>query len=671
MKNPIQIFIALCSFYSIFYSDPLIYFDINKSYSFNSIKIQNNSTEFYPSNFGGIAVINSKGELFQPWSENIKFKLLRKESNNDQSYAEWVMYKDNDFYYHYALNIENKYNVLTIHIQDLGELSDNSLPKYYASAYALYLDRCENAIKPVVIAVPYLTMFNILYANDCFVSMYFDWNKTNASQLVVYNNKSFSPTSEYYSQYALYNTLTNGKRNKLDETIYLKVSDNLDDVLPDLPNPVSKYKSESSKRIIFDDWEPFNKSISNLSLISQAGIKNVWHILHNWQRSGYDVALPDVFPANSLFGGNDELLKISTYDKQMGFLLALHENYIDIFTKSSKYESKYLALNPNGNYIFNWYNGDTSYLVKPTRIFDNLVPISTQIHNTFNTTSAYHDVSASYDPSKYVDYDYKSEGAGKFSTSYNIYKELADTMRKIHDGPVSSEGLAHFLYVGYYDDISSSQIHTAKSLPGSYGTEIQGGFYKPLLVNFDLLKMKDKATVHGIGYYSRFFYNNDFGNGGNYRDSVLICSATELAYGHGAFFSNASYNFIDNGKIEYNYIYPIQLLYSNSNVKKILYNDNGKLITVSDYIRKYHFTFDKFGDTNFMSQVYIEYENGLKIFVNRHTFKNWNINFNGKSGYFSFHAIINGKDSLFAGNAEGNNFALPNNNGWLCYYKNQ
>ncbi len=648
--------------------EPEIAINLNKSNSLHCVKITSNSSEFYPSYYGGISVNNSKGEIFHPWSHDVKFKLLKRQSDVSKVFVEWIMYKDNDFYFHYSVSFKKSQNKLIVHFKDMGEFVDNSLPSYYAKACAFYLDRCEGADNPVIIAVPYLTMFNILFANNCFVSMYFDWNKTKASQIIPYNNKSFSNTSEYYSQYAIYNSLTNGERNKLDETIYLKVSDNLDDVLPDLPNPISKYKEESSGRIVFDDWYPFNESISNITKISQNGIKHVWHIVHNWQRYGYDVALPDVFPANPNFGGNNELIALSEYNKKAGNLFSLHENYIDIFKSSSKFRAGNLALNPQGHYIFNWYNGDSSFIVKPTKIFENLIPISKQINNTFKTTAAYHDVSASYDPSKYVDYDYREDGAGKFITPYNIFKSLADTLKNIHNGPVSSEGLAHFLYIGYYDDICA-QIHTAKSLPGSYGTETEGGYYKPLLVNFDLLKMKEKAMVHGVGYFERFFYKNRYWQYmGWSRDSALMYAATELAYGHGAFFSTSTYNFIEQGMIEYNYVFPVQQKYSESQVSKILYNDNGRLITASDYIRKYPFTFDKFGDTNFMSQVFVEYENGLKIYVNRHTFKDWEVDFSGVSGFYSFHSQINNKDSLYAGNMIGSKFTLPSNNGWLCYY---
>ena len=353
-------------------------------------------------------------------------------------------------------------------------------------------------------------------------------------------------------------------------------------------------------------------------------------------------------------------------DKKLGFLFALHENYIDVFAKSSKFIPSNLALNSDGRYIFNWFNGDTSYLVKPTRIFDNLVPISSQIKEIIGPNSSYHDVSASYDPSKYVDYDYSTPGAGMFKTPFNIYKSLADTMRRIYDGPVSSEGLAHFLYVGYYDDISSAQIHTAQSLPGSYGTEIYGGYYKPLLVNFDLLKMKEKATVHGVGYYDRFFYNHEMGrNIGRDRDSILMYSATELAYGHGAFFRT-----LEQGEIEYSCVYPVQLRYASAIVKEIWYNDNGSLISASDYIRRHPNTFDKIDSKDFMGQLMVKYDNGLIVYVNRHPTKNWDLNISHSKTFVSAHCIQRNIDTLYCEERIVSACTLPAGNGWFCYMNN-
>ena len=107
------------------------------------------------------------------------------------------------------------------------------------------LDRCENAFNPIVLRVPYLTLFNLLYSNNLYTSMFFDWETTNASSLnpktpdtydIIINGIT-SSTSKRFTQVALYNPLSNGKRNQLSETIYLTTSLSIDKVLPNIVMP--------------------------------------------------------------------------------------------------------------------------------------------------------------------------------------------------------------------------------------------------------------------------------------------------------------------------------------------------------------------------------------------------------------------------------------------------
>lgn len=652
-------------------SAPRIEFDAEKSFTLSSIQIVDNGKAFYPSLGGGVSIITKNGTVYHPWSAGVNFVKLSMNSGGNEVSSEWIMYKKNDFYYHLGVTYQFHPDKVNVNFRDLGKMNNDTLREEYAEVAAVYMDRCGSAVDPHIIAVPYLTTFNILLANDCFVSIYFDWNRTNASQLFPYN-AVYSDNSVFFSQYALYNPLTNGKRNKLDETIILKYSRIIDEVFPDLDNPVSKYYKESSERIVFDDWSRFDNSISHITELNRAGVKNIWHIVHNWQNKGYDVALPDVMPANPEYGGNETLAKLSELNSSLGNLFSLHENNIDIYTQSGKFVKKHILLGTNSRYTFNWLHPitkDTSYLSKPSEFLNLMVPLSRSINETFHTTAAYHDVLTSYDPSRYVDYDHTAPNAGLLTEPYSVFRKAADTLRKIHNGPVSSEGLGHFLYVGYFDDVCA-EIHTAKSLPSFYygNTEKLGGFYKPLFVDFDLLKMKEKAAVHGVGYYERFFFNNNYWQYmGRSRDSALSYSATELAYGHCAFFSSHSYNFVEQGSIEYNYVYPVQLRYSNASVSSIMYNDNGKLINASDYIRKYPSTFDDYFSKDFMSQVYIEYNNGLVIFVNRNPYRKWIINGDFNKGYASFHAIVNKKDSLYAGSFSGKQIELPRLNGWFSF----
>ncbi|MEO8208917.1 MAG: DUF5696 domain-containing protein [bacterium] len=654
------------------YSMKYVY-DLNKGASFNGIKLIDNDLNFYPSYFGGPGITLSDNREYFIWSENIVNENLKSEMIGDTIITEWIMKKGDEYYFHYQYKISIMGKTLIVRVSDLGKIKNYPI-KDYASAFAFHLDRCENAIDPVVIGIPYLTSFNILYTNNLFTSIFFDWTKTNSSQIWPYEGK-YSSTSSYFSQYALYDRKTNGKRNKLDETIYLTVSPELEEVLPNIPNPISEYKNVSINRAVFDNWEGgFNLINNSITKLKNSGIDSLWLIVHNWQNAGYDNKYPDVLPANSVYGGNKSLKEVRNLCKSFGYLFSLHENYTDYYPNASSYSVNDVALTPGKELVKAWKTETIqSYLLKPSRAKKYLIPFSTNIHNTFETDASFIDATAARTPSEILDYDYRVKDAGKFIGTLNAYIEIAGKLKKIHKGPVSSEGYNHFYYIGYYDDLTP-QIETA--LVSS--ERLYSGYYNCLLVDFDLRKMHEKTMVHGVGYYERFFYKDNYWQYmGRGKDSALIYSATELAYGHGSFFSSLSSNILEQASLEYNYVYPLQLLYGNAKAVKILYNDNGRLITISDYIKKYPHTFDKFKSPDFLSQVFIEYDNGLRVYVNRHPTKSWKLNFkelNSETlnGVFNYHLITNGSDVLYNGNSSpGSNVTLPKSNGWFCYFPYQ
>ncbi len=640
-------------------------YSLKNGSSFNGIKVSTGGYTFFPSYFGGVSAISPVTNIrYYMWSEEIKKKLLGSRVSGDTLIAEWVIYKESEFYFHYEYKISIKGMTLIIRVKDLGKIKNHPINNYaYASFFQL--DRCEDAVEPVNISIPYLTTFNILYTNNLFTSIFFDWTKTNASQIYPVTGK-FSNSSVYYSQTAYYKKKTNGKYNKLDETIYLTVSPDLDEVLPNIPNPVSEFKSASVNHLVYDNWDKgFNKIISDTKTLKQNGIDSLWLIVHDWQNGGYDNKLPDVLPSNSLYGGNTALKELSALCRSYKYLFSLHENYSDFYPNAKSYKTEHIALDSKGEYIKAWKTSEVqSHLLKPVKVNDYLNSISSKIKKTFSTNASFVDVMAARNPSDYVDYDYESSYAGKFKGTYTYYKNAAKQLRKIHKGPVSSEGYNHFLYVGYYDDI------TAQILDAEFNKNPAiGGYYRPLLVNFDLLKMHNKSMVHGVGYLERFFSKNNIWQShmGRSKDSILICSATELAYGHGGFIQSNSYDYLEQAKIEYEFVYPMQLLYGNANVKKILYNDDGNLISVSDYIKKYPLVFNDIQSDKFLSQVYIEYDNGVKIYVNRNNFKEWQIFLNNSNGWYNYNAVVNGTALLKTDTQSPGNVILPKSNGWLCY----
>lgn len=641
--------------------------------SFHSVTLKTpDGYMFYPSYFGGIILSDKEGNEYYPWSDNISYSIEKiMESSNSKS-IDYVLSYSDKIYYRYNIEYSVQGNQAIFIYNELPGLEKyDEIFSEKGSVVRFTLDRCENANEPVVIGVPYLTMMNILRVKGLFLSMYFDNDYTNASVITPFRD-SFSQTSVYYSQISHYLPLTNGKRNPLKEKVILKYSEIIDDVFPENNNPVSKFRDLSSGTIVVDIWNPFNTAIKSLQKIDPEKNLNLWVIIHNWQNAGYDNRLPETLPANNLFGGDQEMIRLSEYCKENGYLFSLHENYSDIYSNASLFNNDLLTLSPEGNRMNAWFNDATkmqSYQLKPEKFIPILREFSNKINKAYSTNSTFLDVITAYNPSYKVDYDSETLNAGLFREVYNIFKKAGNHLQDIHNGPISGEGSYHYLYAGYYDDFAA-QIHSAK-FPSSDSKSI-GGFYHPLFINFSYQQIRPKTFSHGLGYYERFFYNdNSFWRQymGRSKDSTLSYAATEIAYGHGAFISDQSFNLNLQSEIEINFVYPVQRLYASASPISILYNDSGRLITASEYIQKYPYSFDEFYNENYMSQVHIEFDNGLMIFVNRHPKKDWEILIEKNLEIVSANYLELGYVKMINSGSTKSKYLLPKNNGWISVKK--
>ncbi len=377
----------------------------------------------------------------------------------------------------------------------------------------------------------------------------------------------------------------------------------------------------------------------------------------------------------------------------------MHENYVDYDPHSSNsyFNQNDMVLNSQSEPIPSYCFEDRKVLCgdvterkipsfctgvlnasKMSSYYDGL-SISKSIHSDYQTNASYLDVHSSYDPSIYVDYDASETNAGMFREVLKQNQDIATFERNTHEGPVSGEGLAHFLYAGYYDDFEA-QLHTGQSLPGMHyrhtnSKEVYGGIAKPLLINFDLNKIREKTFSHGMGYFERFFYGIQ--NSGRYdREKVLTYFATTLAYGHGAcippLFTVDSIYYIDVVKDIYNHVYSMQQLYGNATMKSITYNDNGVMIDATDYIKKHPesyncFLNDEVSNNDFMGQVCVSYFSptygNIYVFVNRHPQKKWIVTDLPGSGWYNYHTT----SGLYYGTSSQLSYELPPNSGWVCY----
>jgi hypothetical protein len=634
--------------------------------------IVNGTNEFLPSNFGGLSLIAADGQEIVPWDSGNTFTSLSNVVSGSSLQSIWqANYAANNttgsLTYAYTFQITGR--TLSIQVTNLSGVSGG-----------LYLDRCESitvpTVSPATINVPYLTLMNVLYWNGFFSSLYTDWEHTSASTIDPLDGL-FSPTSVYYAQETSYLPRTDGNYNPVNETIRLTVSPSISDVLPNVQNPSSIYKTNMANYLVFDNWEaPFANVNNEVQSLATAGVSNLWVIVHNWQNERYDNGYPDVFPAHGIFGGDSGLQQVSQTASASGYLFAVHENYVDFYpdaTNSPGYEwnPNDCALNTNGTLQLAWFNSFEpiqSYEMKPTRASNYLSFFAPLIHTNYSTTASFLDVHSAINPSDRVDYDANTPNPGTFLQTLSAWRSLYGQLRNAHHGPVSGEGNNHMLSLGYIDDVE------AEIDSGGLGwTNSVTGQWLPLLVDFDLFKLHNLTLTHGVGYYERFYADtNATAQYLTYSNAaVLEYMATELAYGHGGFIPTPSQisNYVATAKLEENYVFPAQRLYANATPVSILYHDSvlNDEVSASDYIRRYPHAYYAQANSSYMSQVRVTYDNGAIVCVNRHPTSTWHVRAGQSGGWFDYNAMIGGNMVQWTGVSNTTTYTLPPNCGWVIF----
>lgn len=634
--------------------------------------IVNGTTEFLPSNFGGLSLINNSGVEVFPWDPANTYTLLSTVVSSNSLQTTWQMNNSGSMTYAYTFQITGR--TLTIQVTNTSGASGG-----------LYLDRCEQviapAVSPAVINVPYLTLMNVLYWNGFFGSLYVDWEHTSASTINSLDSV-YSSTSVYYAQEALYLPRTDASYNPVNETIRLTVSPSISDVFPAVQNPVSTYKTNMANCLVFDEWEaPFATVNSELQSLTNAHVTNLWVIVHDWQNQGYDNGYPDVTPAYSGLGGDTGLRKISATAAADHYLFAVHENYLDFYPDASNsvtpsaywWNPANCALNTNSALQLSWYNPSVpiqSFEMKPTLASNYVSYFSPLIHTNYSTTASYLDAHSSINPSDRIDYDASTPNPGTFLQTLSAWRSLYEQLRNAHGGPLSGEGDNHMLSLGYIDDVE------AEIDSGGLGwTTGVTGQWLPLLVDFDLLKLHNLTLPHGVGYYERFYA--DTNNGFQYitysNAAVLEYMATELAYGHGGFiptpgrFSNS--NCVPTAQLEQKYVFPAQHLYANATPVSIMYHDPilKDEVSASDYIRRYPYSYYTQASPNYLSQVRVTYNNGVIVCVNRHPANTWQVTVGQSGGWFDYNALKGSSMVQWTGTTNTTSYTLPANCGWVVF----
>jgi hypothetical protein len=434
------------------------------------------------------------------------------------------------------------------------------------------------------VAVPYYSG-SVVYLkhHGLFANAYLDWQNSNATLLK--------------QNMAIYYPLTDGRRNALRERIVAQVSPSFDGVLPKLDSPASPYLGQLAGKIILDIWgqQSFLEVASELANLGDYGVRDCVVLIHDWQRSGYDNALPAHYPANAKYGGGEALRQAVSMGRKNGCYVGLHENYIDYYSNYERYTTAALARKSDNQFIPAWLNylHVQSFSAKPTWFVKDASAQSPEIHLLYGTNASFLDVNSSVVPWWRVDMDANVAGAGMFSASRDGSADLWRFLRKTYGGPVFGEGKDHWFWSGMLDGIEAQF---------GAGAQRIGGEKAPLFVDFDLLTIHPKQVNHGMGYYERWVGPNEDIERTDVLDAYRM---QEIAYGHAPYVGKIFWSDVPRVLLEQNLVSPVAKRYGTQTVSQIQYQVNGAWTDTNAAIKAQDW-----------SRVQVRYANGDTIVAN-------------------------------------------------------
>lgn len=251
------------------------------------------------------------------------------------------------------------------------------------------------------------------------------------------------------------------------------------------PSPaVSKLQG----RMCLDYWGfDYRYGIDTVETLAKYGVTDCVFVWHGWQRYGYDVKLPDIYPA---LGSHADFVRLSETCARYGMLFCPHDNYIDFYPDAEGFTYDNILFNRDGSPQKAWYNGGRkilSYRWLPSAFLPFAKRNIELLRQDVKPTAYFTDVFTAVVPMDYHDrsgrYFPKTEARKYWAEFYDYAREALGGAPQI--GECGHDWLVGHADAGQADHMSSETDHY---MPGSEPT---GG--KPVTVR---IPWHDIAT-HG------------------------------------------------------------------------------------------------------------------------------------------------------------------------------
>jgi hypothetical protein len=467
---------------------------------------------------------------------------------------------------------------------------------------------------PRTIYVPFLTWGNdagVLLSRagskQVYTTIWPDWYRSNGSRFI--SADYVSGNTAKINGGVLYSPLTNGKRNPMYERLFITVSPSIEEVLPVIANPVGLHAKEAVDRLWQESWGPSNyaQEENRCDMLRAYGIKKLIQCNHEltWRDFGESFTLrTHAAPGR---GGDVALQKYVAHQQSLGWLSGLYTNYSDFAPVNRHWNPDFVIRNPDGNWAAAW---PRCWALKPlaaVQLDAALVPV---IEKRYHSNAAYTDVMTAVSPFDRTDFDARVPGAGSFAQTFYAYGQLLRNDSTVYKGPVFSEGTYQYLYAGL-DDGNYGHVYNNRPLATS-----------PLLPVFDLMQIHPKECDIGVSWTSSYCGAiPNWQSPLNLDHSIDRFLLTTMAYGHIGWLVEEQYG-IERTCRSYYMLQQVQARYGLKAPNRIAYWDGKRLRDVSDAV--------ELGLPQSRRQLYIEYPNGLTLWLNDSPDLNWRIKVNNK-----------------------------------------
>ena len=468
----------------------------------------------------------------------------------------------------------------------------------------------QGTTNPRLFSLAYLhnrwSFIRMLATDDYFLSVLPDYHRTNSSFLVesfnaygLQKSKVLGPDSARLTGGCSYIPKTDGTLNPLAERIYITVAGEIEAVMPNIPNPRSRYFDEMKHRVctirMYELLEPEDlpAEVDYWKKMHAYGITDLFLRYHCGQfRTPFVSNRFNHSMTGAQYVGGDETYKILVREMRKLFpRVGPYEDNRIMSALSPDFKYTFISQESNGTFSNAW---DRSFKPNPSSQLLLQEGFSPAFIKKYGWNACYLDELSNSPPWAQVDFNASSPGAGMLREVLRNYGYLILKMKDYYQGPIWSEGNAAYFYAGLMDtDYADS--NTAGEIP---------------LVDFKLLKFNPLENATGFdktrikGNVDELLANEIlFGNIGMLHQRASITRAMRISEERKRIILKS-----------YFMVRQLQEFYCGVKPVAIEYFVNGKYVTANELLKR------NLTNTGFIR---IRYENGLTIHVNRSKKENW------------------------------------------------